>query len=186
MLSVAKPISQIQLAPGSTATISGVSWAEFEALLDEMGEGRSARLVYSRGTLEIRVPLPEHEKPKELISDMVKLLLKAQGRRYEPFGSTTFKQAGSAGIEPDACFYIQNHEVMVGRRKLQPGDPPPDLAIEIDVTSTTILEAYEAIEVPEVWIYEGGVLKIYLRQEGGYALSEHRLARWKLWLSSNR
>lgn len=173
MFSVTKPISQIQLTPGSTATIPGVSWDEFEALLEELGEGRSARLVYSQGLLEIIVSLPEHEKPKELISDMVKLLLKAQGRKYEPFGSTTFKQTGIAGIEPDACFYIQNYAVMVGRRKLQPGDPPPDLAIEIDVTSKTTLEAYELIEVPEVWIYESGVLKIYLLQEGRYAISDH-------------
>lgn len=173
MFSVTKPISQIQLTPGSTATIPGVSWDEFEALLEELGEGRSARLVYSQGLLEIIVSLPEHEKPKELISDMVKLLLKAQGRKYEPFGSTTFKQTGIAGIEPDACFYIQNYAVMVGRRKLQPGDPPPDLAIKIDVTSKTTLEAYELIEVPEVWIYESGVLKIYLLQEGRYAISDH-------------
>jgi Uma2 family endonuclease len=55
------------------------------------------------------------------------------GKRYQPFGSTTFKQPGVAGVEPDACFYIQNYDRVIGRCKLQPDDPPPDLAIETDV-----------------------------------------------------
>lgn len=65
--------SQIQLAPGSAVTIPNVSWQEFESVLQEFGEHRSARIAYSKGTLEIMVPLPEHEKPKELISDFLTL-----------------------------------------------------------------------------------------------------------------
>jgi Uma2 family endonuclease len=60
------------------------------------------------------------------------------------------------GVEPDACFYIQNYQQMIGRRRLEPDDPPPDLAIETDVTSKTTLDAYEAIAVPELWIYDSG------------------------------
>ena len=132
---------------------------------------RCSRLIYSKGTLEIMVPLPEHEKPKELISDIVKILLKTTGRRYEPFGSTTFKKEGVAGVEPDVCFYIQNYQRMIGRR-LQTDDPPPDLAIEIDVTSKTTIEAYEAIGVPELWIYDSGRLTIYLLSNQNYLKSE--------------
>jgi Uma2 family endonuclease len=168
---VVKPVSQMQLAPGSAVTIPNVSWQEFESILQELGEHRSTRVAYSQGTLEIIVPLPEHEIPKELISDFVKILLKAMGKRYEPFGSTTFKREGTAGVEPDACFYIQNYQRMIGRRRLQPDDPPPDLAIETDVTSKTTLEAYRAIGVPEVWIYDSGKLNIYLLSEGIYLKS---------------
>jgi Uma2 family endonuclease len=167
-----KPINQIRLAPGSTVTIADISWQEFESMLQQLGEHRSARLSYSQGTLEIMVPLPEHERPKELISDIVKTLLKAINRRYEPFGSTTFKQEGIAGVEPDACFYIQNYQRMISRRRLQPDDPPPDLAIECDVTSKTTLEAYQAIKVPELWIYDGGKLTIYILQDDNYVESE--------------
>ncbi len=167
-----KPVSQIMLAPGSTVTIPNVSWQEFELILQELGEDRSARVVYSKGTLEVMVPLPEHEKPKELISDIVKTLLRATGRRYEPFGSTTFKQEGNAGVEPDACFYIQNYQRMINRRRLQADDPPPDLAIETDVTSKTTLEAYEAIGVPEVWVYDSGKLTIYLLRNKKYLKSD--------------
>lgn len=168
-----KPVSQIRLAPGSSVTIPDISWQEFEWILQELGENRSARVAYSQGTLEIIVPLPEHEKPKELIADLVKTLLRVSGRKYEPFGSTTFKQEGQAGVEPDACFYIQNYQRMINRRRLQADDPPPDLAIECDVTSKTTLEAYEAIGVPEVWIYDSGKLNIYLLQDKKYVASEY-------------
>lgn len=162
----------MHLAPGSTVTIPNVSWQEFESILQELGENRASRVAYSKGTLEIMVPLPEHEKPKDLISDIVKILLKRTGRRYEPFGSTTFKREGTAGVEPDACFYIQNYQRMISRRRLQADDPPPDLAIETDVTSKTTLAAYEAIAVPEVWIYDSGKLTIYVLGDGKYVESD--------------
>ncbi len=165
---VVKPVSQMQLAPGSAVTIPNVSWEEFESILQELGEKRSARVAYSKGTMEIMVPLPEHEKPKDLISDIVKTLLKRTGRRYEPFGSTTFKRENTAGVEPDACFYVQNYQRMIGRRRLEANDPPPELAIETDVTSKTTLDAYEAIAVPELWIYDSSKLTIYLLKDGKY------------------
>jgi Uma2 family endonuclease len=161
----------IDFLPGKSITISNVNWQEFETILQELGEKRAARIAYSQGTLEIMVPLPEHEIPRDLVSDLIKMLLKVLNVRYQPFGSTTFKQAGIAGVEPDACFYIQNYQRMIGRRRLQPDDPPPDLAIETDVTSKTTLEAYEAIGVPEVWIYDGGKLTIYLLSNGQYIKS---------------
>lgn len=169
---VVKPISQIQLAPGSAVTIPNVSWSEFESILAELGLKRSARIAYSDRTLEIMVPLPEHEKPKDLISDIVKILLKKSGRKYEPFGSTTFKKENTAGVEPDACFYIENYDRMISRRRLQPDDPPPDLAIEMDVTSKTTLNAYQAIAVPQLWIYDNGKLTIYLLTDGQYTESD--------------
>ncbi|MGD1855833.1 MAG: Uma2 family endonuclease [Leptolyngbyaceae cyanobacterium] len=165
---VTKPIGQLHLAPGSVVTVPNVTWLEFEAILTERTHHSHGRLAYYQGTLEIMVPLPEHERPKELISDIVKALLREQDVPYEPFGSTTFKQLGTAGIEPDACFYIQNAAQVISRRRLQPGDPPPDLAIESDVTSKTTIDAYTAIGVPEVWIFDSGHLKIFVLQRDGY------------------
>lgn len=169
---VLKPVSQITLSPGSVVTIPNISWLEFESILQELGEKRRTRIAYSNSTLEIMVPLPEHERPKDLISDIVKILLKSAGRRYEPFGSTTFKREGAAGVEPDACFYILNYQRMIGRRRLLPDDPPPDLAIETDVTSKTKIDAYKIIGVPEVWVYDSGRLRIYLLQDGEYVESD--------------
>jgi Uma2 family endonuclease len=166
------PISRLQLEPGSRITIPAVTWDEFEAIVQEMGDRRSTRIAYSQHTLEIKVPRPDHEIPTDLIADIIKTILRILRQRYQPFGSTTFKQQGIAGIEPDACFYIQNYERMIGKRQLQSDDPPPDLAIETDVTSRTTLDAYSAIAVPELWIYANGGLKIYRLQAGDYVESD--------------
>jgi len=117
---------------------------------------------------------PEHEVDKELISDMVKALLDWMGREYECFGSTTFRNENmNSGIEPDNCFYIQNQERVRGKRRLNLSiDPPPDLAIEIDVTSKTQLNAYERLEVPELWCYSEHRLQVYILQAGKYVASD--------------
>ena len=169
---VLKPVSQITLSPGSVVTIPNITWLEFESILEELGEKRRSRIAYSNSTLEIMVPLLDREIPKDLISDIIKKLLKSAGRRYEPFGSTTFKREGAAGVEPDACFYILNYQRMINRRRLLPDDPPPDLAIETDVTSKTKIDAYKIIGVPEVWVYDSGRLRIYLLQDGEYVESD--------------
>ncbi|NEP78573.1 MAG: Uma2 family endonuclease [Okeania sp. SIO3B3] len=168
---VVKPISQIQLAAGSVMTIPNINWQEFELILQELGEKPAAKIAYSNNTLRIIVPLPEHEISKDLISDIIKILLKKTGQKYQSFASTTFKKEGVAGVEPDASFYIQNYQKIIGIRRLQSDDPPPDLAIEIELTSKTTIDAYEGLAVPEVWIYDDGKLTIYLLRNRKYFLS---------------
>jgi len=168
-------LRQIDVPPGQRVLLHDVSWQEFENILEELGEHRAARLAYSQGALEIRMPLPEHEVDKELIGDMVKILLEELGKDCECFGSTTFKrETKKGGVEPEQCFYIQNHEVMRGKRRVDLiTDPPPDLAIEIDVTSKTQLSAYESIQVPELWRYENNSLQINVLQGGKYVQSQN-------------
>jgi Uma2 family endonuclease len=167
-------LRQLDVPPGHRVLFHNVSWQEFEAILDELGDRRAARIAYSNGTLEIRMPLPGHEVDKEIIGDMVKILLEELEIDRECFGSTTFKREDMIfGIEPDRCFYIQNHAVMIGKRRLDlKVDPPPDLAIEIDVISKTQLSAYEALGVPELWRYDNGKLQINLLRDGKYVESE--------------
>jgi Uma2 family endonuclease len=166
-------LRQINVPPGHRVIFNDVSWQEFEAILEELGDRRASRIAYSNGTLEIRMPLPEHEVDKELVGDMVKILLEEINIDCECFGSTTFKRRDMAqGIEPDNCFYIRNHELMRGKRRLDLTlDPPPDLAIEIDVTSKTQLDAYQALGVSELWRYEEGKLRIDVLVNGEYAES---------------
>jgi Uma2 family endonuclease len=163
-------LRQLDVPPGQRLLVHEVDWAEFEAILAELGEKRSARIAYNQRTLEIRMPLPEHEVDKEIIGDIVKILLEELAIDCECFGSTTFKQKDMAsGIEPDQCFYIQNHARMRGKRRLDLTlDPPPDLSIEVDVTSKTQLDAYVSLGVPELWIYDGSILKIYILGATGY------------------
>lgn len=164
---------QISVPPGHRVLFHEVGWSEFEAILAELGEHRATRVAYLNSTLEIRMPLPEHEKPKIIIGDLLKILLDELEINWEPFGSTTFKrQDMMAGIEPDDCFYIQNSARMIGRESLDlTVDPPPDLAIEIDVTSKTQLSAYEVLGVPEIWRYQNRRLQVYVLQSGKYVES---------------
>lgn len=167
-------LKQIQVPPGQRVLLEDISWQEFEAILNELGEQRRSRLAYSQGILEIMAPLPEHERAKVIIGDLVKALLDELELNWESLGSTTFKREDmTAGIEPDDCFYIQNHQVMIGRDKIDLNfDPPPDLAIEIDVTSRTQISAYQALRVPEIWRYENGNLEINLLQGDEYVKSQ--------------
>lgn len=163
----------LQLEPGQKVILEPVSWEGFAEILDKLGERRSSRIAFANGILEIMAPLPEHERSKVVLADLVKTLLRVQKRAWEPLGSTTFKkQSMTAGIEPDDCFYIQNYQAVIGKNRLDlTQDPPPDLAIEIDLTSKTQIDAYQVLGVPELWIYEGGNLKINLLREGKYAES---------------
>ncbi|MDJ0843955.1 Uma2 family endonuclease [Crocosphaera sp.] len=163
-------LEQLTVPPGQKLLIGNLGWTEFESLLEELGEHRSSRIAYSHGTLEIRMPTPEHEVDKELLGDLVKILLDELEIDCECFGSTTFKAENmDSGIEPDQCFYIQNHARMRGKRRIDLSlDPPPDLAIEVDVTSKTQLDAYANLGVPELWRYEKNQLRIDLLQGGDY------------------
>lgn len=165
---VAVQLSQLSVPPGQRLVIKDVNWQEFEAILKEFGDRRVARIAYHRGIFEIRMPSPEHEVDKELIGDMVKILLEELEIDCECFGSTTFKsQMMESGIEPDQCFYIKNHEPMRGKRRVDLSvDPPPDLAIEVDVTSKTQLDAYAALGVAELWRFEKSRLQICVLEAG--------------------
>jgi len=167
------PLHTITLSPGSHLLIEKVSWKQYEALLEELGSNRRIpRINYCDNTLELMAPLPLHERPHRIIGYIVTALLDAQERAWEDFGSTTFKKPKQAGLEPDTCFYIQNSAYVRDRQRLDMTvDPPPDLAIESDVTSKTTLDAYAAIRVPEVWVYDSTKLKIYVLQADGYGES---------------
>lgn len=171
-MTVTIPIRAIELTPGSTISIHELSWQDFEQILAELGEQRNTRMTYYRGTLEIMSPLALHERPHRIIAYIVTTILDAQERDWDDFGSTTLKQPQIAGVEPDTCFYIQNAERVRGCTNMDlQVYPPPDLAIESDVTSKTTLDAYEALRVPEVWIYNKQRLRIYILEVNGYVES---------------
>ena len=97
-----------------------------------------------------------------------------------PIGEATPTQAAKAGLEPDNCFYFQNESIVRGRTDidLAQGDPPPDLALEIDVTSKSLdrFPIYARLQVPEIWCYDSGVLHIYHLQDGKYVEATSGLA----------
>ncbi|WP_017328210.1 Uma2 family endonuclease [Synechococcus sp. PCC 7336] len=167
---VTRPVSQIELEPGSKIRIPNITWPEFEAILAELGDRRNIRMAYSHNTLELMSPLPAHERPNRMIGYIATALLDAQERDWEDFGATTFKRRDMAvGLEPDTCFYIDNAARVRDCDRINLDiDPPPDLAIETDVTSITTLEAYVGLQVPEVWIYANRKLAIYVLEDNRY------------------
>jgi Uma2 family endonuclease len=142
-----------------------ISWQQFENLLADLGESRAARFAYDNGTLEIMTPLPEHEYYKETIGTSIQDIAEVLEQDYASLGSTTWKrEIKKAGVEPDNCFYFQNEPKIRGKLKFNlEQDPPPDLALEIDVTSKSLsrFPIYARLGVPEIWCYDCGELKIY-------------------------
>ena len=167
-------LRQLKIQPGQQLLVEDVNWQQFESILAELGERRASRLSYSNGRLEIMVPLAEHEKAKEIIGDMVKILLEARQIAFESLGSTTLKnERMSQAVEPDTCFYIQNQAAVIGKNRLDMSvDPPPDLAIEIDLTSRTQLHNYQILGVPELWRYARRGLQINVLQAEQYIESD--------------
>ena len=170
-------LRQLKIKPGQQLLLEDVSWQQFENILTDLGEHRSARVSYSHGYLEIMVPLLEHEKAKEIIGDTIKILLDRLNIDYDSLGSTTLKsERMTQGVEPDACFYIQNQALVLGKNRLDLNvNPPPDLAVEIDLTSRTPLENYQLLGVPELWRYGKQGLQIEILQDGKYVKSDSSL-----------
>jgi Uma2 family endonuclease len=160
--------------------LRNISWQTFESLLKETGEDRSSRFAYDCGTLEIMTPLFEHENPKIQLDRFIIVLAEELEIEIKSAGSTTLKlKIENRGIEPDNCYYIQNEPAVRGRQELDlETDPPPDLAIEIDISSSSVNKfgIYSALGVPELWRYNGRVLKFYQLTEGQYVDCEFSIA----------
>ncbi|MEG4805521.1 Uma2 family endonuclease [Microcoleus sp. ARI1-B5] len=167
-------LSQLIIPPGNKIKLQNVSWEMYSSILDELGEGYALRLTYYKETLEIRMPLPKHEKAKSLIGYFVNVLLEELNIDCDVLGSTTFKSKEmQSGVEPDDCFYIQHEAAIRGKDRIDlTVDPPPDLAIGIDNSSPTSLNSYQALKVPELWRYDGRILKIYRLLDGKYIESD--------------
>ncbi|MBW4614904.1 MAG: Uma2 family endonuclease [Desmonostoc vinosum HA7617-LM4] len=163
-------LQQIIVKPGQQMLLQDINWQQLENILEELGEKRAARISYSDGWLEIMVPLPEHEKDKEIAGELVRILLDELQIDFEPFGSTTLKnERTQQAVEPDTCFYIKNQAAVIGKKRLDLNvEPPPDLAIEIDITSRTKFDNYRILGVPELWRYSPKGLQINLLQAGKY------------------
>jgi hypothetical protein len=90
-MNVSIPIQAIELAPGSQIVIRNLSWQDFEGLVQDLGEKRKTRVLYSQGTIEIMARLVLYERPHRIIAYIITTILEIQGRNWEDFGLTTFK-----------------------------------------------------------------------------------------------
>ena len=134
--------------------LEDASWELYEKLLRDIGS-RPIRVTYDEGRMEIMSPMPQHERPKKLLGQMIEALANELDMPRLSLGNTTFRRREKAkGLEPDECYYFRDEDKMRGKNRLDlKKDPPPELVVEIDITSRSIPREpiYAALGVPEIW-----------------------------------
>ncbi len=120
--------------------LHNVRWETYERLLAEQESSSAPRFTYDRGELEIMSPSPEHERVNRRLAQLVLALTEGMGIEAEDLGPTTFRREDlERAFEPGSCFYIENEALIYGKDRVDLSvDPPPDLIIEIDITSPSI------------------------------------------------
>ncbi len=150
--------------------LRGISWPTYEALVRDL-EDSGKRLTYDQGYLEIMSPSDEHERFKRLIGRMIEAMTEELDIPIRSAGSTTWKiELRKRGLEPDECYYVASESKIRGRDEIDlDQDPPPDLALEVDLSRPCIekLPIYAELGVPELWCYDGESLRIMLLQADG-------------------
>jgi Uma2 family endonuclease len=160
-------------------TLRGVTWPLYEQLLAVTADG-SSRMTYDHGTLEIEMPSERHESLKWIAGRLIEAYAEETGVDYKALGSTTWRrQVIDGGLEADESYYIQNYQRVRGREVDLAVDPPPDLAIEIDLSPPDVekTSVYTRLGVPEIWRWREERLTVLVRQpDGSYAEQEASVA----------
>ena len=158
--------------PDQIVILRGIHWDTYERLLADQQESSGTRLNFDCGTLEIVSPSSEHERLKETITLLFQLMASELEIDVVAAGSTTFRRKDlRKGFEPDASFYIRNAQAVRKRPQIDlRRDPPPDVVVEIEITSPAInkLSIFAAAAVPEVWLYGGDRVEILALESKTY------------------
>ena len=168
-------MATLQKPPDPSVVLENVSWQTYENLLADLVDSSARRLTYDRGVLEIMSPSAEHERLNRTLALLVEIIAEELSIETENLGSATFRREDlERGFEPDSCFYVRNADRIRGKRHLDLRvDPPPDLVIEIDITSSSIdkMSIYAHVGVPELWRCDGMTLQIASLEGGAYVTS---------------
>jgi Uma2 family endonuclease len=163
-------MATVQISGEQRILLHNVSWSTYEALLKEI-DGPAIRLTYDRGTLEIMTLSHGHESYTALLGRFIDTLTEELNIPLHSGRSTTFERdVKKRGLEPDECYWIQNEPLMRGKKEFDiDSDPPPDLAVEVDITSSSLdrLAIYAVLGVPEVWRFDGESLRVYRMKANG-------------------
>jgi Uma2 family endonuclease len=160
--------------------LRNIRWQTYQSLIRDVEQEPALRLTYDRGTLEIRMPLDPHETFKKLLGRLIEAATEELNLEIRSLGSRTCDREDLAkGLEPDQCYYIQHEAEVRGIAQIDLSQfPPPDLAVELDMTSSSLnrFSIYADLNVPEVWRYDGRSLTIYTLQAGEYQVSDYSIA----------
>jgi len=153
------------LAVNQKLILQNIGWDFYEQVLQQYQNSNQVHFAYDDGFLEVEVPLFEHESANRILQNLVTTICVEKEIDFINAGSATFRrQAKAKGVEPDTGFYIQNEAKIRGKLDIDlKSDPPPDLVIEVDITSPSLnkMPIYAALDVPEVWLYKGEKVEFY-------------------------
>ncbi len=152
--------------------LHAIGWAQYIEIADSLGEAH-VRLTYDHGNLELMTLSHGHERFSSLLGRFVEVITEEFDLPIQSGGSTTLNREDlSRGAEPDRCYYLDNEPLVRDKDELDlTVDPPPDLAIEVDITRSSLnrMSIYAALGIPEVWRFDGHSLTICQRNTaGGY------------------
>ena len=119
--------------------IRGVGWQGYQALLTMVAD-QPVRITYDRGDVELMSLLYKHKRNKSLLARMVEILTEELDIPMIAVGATTLQREDlDRGLEADASFYVADITRIKDKHKLDMRcDPPPDLAIEIEITRSAL------------------------------------------------
>ena len=170
----------VEIPSEQRTVLHNISWETYEHLLADHRDRSSPRFAYDQGVLEIMVVSSRHERPNRLISLLIELVAEEMELDLVNLGSTTFRREDlQRGFEPDTCFYVQNEDRVRGKVEIDSEvDPPPDLVIEVDITSPSLdrFPIYAHLGVPEVWRYDGVRVVVYEFRDTEYVEVANSLA----------
>jgi Uma2 family endonuclease len=176
MTTIAQPEVRDEAQP---LVLEGVSWETYESLINDLEDaGQHVRVTYDEGWMCFVSPLPKHEKWKSLLGRFVEAIADERDIPISTFGSTTWKRRDRRkGLEPDECFYVQREREVRGKLDFDlRRDPPPDLAIEVDIRRHPVdrFAVYAGLGGPEIWSLTGKTIETYLLDHttGKYELVE--------------
>ncbi|OYV78745.1 MAG: hypothetical protein B7Z73_19445 [Planctomycetia bacterium 21-64-5] len=172
-------VERVVLRGERRVVLSGISWELYEQLRENEANWH-VHMAYDNGRLELMSPSQDHEAIKSLIARLIEAFTEEMGIPLRSLGSTTWKRPELAkGLEPDECYYLLNHHRIRGLRQIDlEVDPPPDLAIETEVSRSVVkrLRIYAALGVPEIWRWRKKGLTAYsLGADGKYVAREFSL-----------
>jgi Uma2 family endonuclease len=177
------PLRTSEVAPVERRIlIRGLSWDLYDRLSDEIGEGQHIRLAFDGRNLEIMTTGVLHEDFKDLLGRLVNNVTTELDIPCNGGGQTTWKRPELArGLESDQCYYFTPEKLAAiavarARKSNAVADyPNPDLAIEVDISPPELDRAgiYAALQVAEVWRFDGESLAImHLQPDGQYTAVE--------------
>ena len=157
--------SETPAARDERVVLGGVSWEQYVALSDVLGERAGVRITYLEGALEIMTVSLRHERYKSMIRRLLEAWAVGTRTSLYAYGSATFrKQAKDRGAEPDEC-YVLGRELDEDRM-----DVPPDLVIEVMWTRGGLdkFAVYGGLGVPELWLWRKGNIEVWCLRGARY------------------